>query len=108
MRIEDIKEGVTYHNGKGLQRTVVRLEKGRYLNSFNVIWKKPGKEKENVCWCSTFADWAKGEVHEEELNFMLKCSCGKEVEGFFGNNDSEETLHCDCGYEWRIPRPVKP
>lgn len=68
MRLEDIQEGKTYHNGNGLRRRVTSLKK-LTLNGFDVFYipiSKSGKEgKEQSCWCSTFAAWAKGDVDDK-------------------------------------------
>jgi hypothetical protein len=104
MRMDEIKEGIMYHNGKGLLRIVVQAPKQGEFGE--VTYRKYGSEKLHRCWISTFASWAKGTVQEAELSFSLKCSCGTEMDGFFGSVDSEETLHCDCGNVWKIQRPT--
>lgn len=69
MRLQDIKIGETYHNGKGLTRTVIeftdpRFEKDPIFCPSNIVYID-GKGRKASCWCTTFANWAKGRVGDD-------------------------------------------
>jgi len=104
MRMDEIKEGLTYHNGHGLQRIVVQVPKNGKFG--DVTYRKPGSEKTYSCYITTFCEWARGIVQGEEVSFSLKCSCSNTIEGYFSETDLEEILYCGCGKVWKIQRPT--
>lgn len=42
-----------------------------------------------------------------EISFLLVCSCGEKLKGYFSDLDKIERLHCNCGLVWDIKRPWK-
>jgi hypothetical protein len=77
MKIEDIKIGKVYGNGKGMYRKVIGFSVGNMMRTTpygaDIHYIRCDENglvnataKKLSCWCSTFASWAKDEVKERE------------------------------------------
>lgn len=43
----------------------------------------------------------------KEHSFSVVCSCGNKHNGFLGEDDLQERIHCECGMVWTIQRPYQ-
>lgn len=59
--MNDPKAGEIYERD-GLQREVTSVDP----SGMNILWRRPGKQKETLCWISTWRVWVSKAVLKSE------------------------------------------